>query len=159
VLTAFIAVGMLGAVPAQASVPTTYCDGKSMQSVANTYYRGSAANPLRCGTSTWAFLHITQRWDAAFDSNIALTIARGEVVRDLQQDGGNTIYALFDKDCNELFRVIYNSNAYLANTTINPQGIITAFYSAGSGTAIVPLTAPADAGPAYRTDCEVIQNI
>jgi hypothetical protein len=93
------------------------------------------------------------RWDAAFDAMIALTIARGEKVDDLQQDGGNKIFALFDGNCNELFRVIYNGGAYLGNG-VSPQGIITAYYR---GT--VSTSAPAVTTLAYRTDCAVIQTI
>jgi hypothetical protein len=68
---------------------------------------------LRCGTSSWGFKHLTGhgRWNAAFDAKIALTIARGERVTDLQQDGGSAIYALFNNRCTELFRVIYNGRA------------------------------------------------
>jgi hypothetical protein len=123
-----------------------------------TYYRGTHAKPLRCGHASWGFRHIKDRWDAAFDGFIALTIARGESVPDLQQDGGSRIYALFDDSCLELFRVIYNGDAYLGND-VSPQGIVTAFYS-------VPTTALAPDGDsaaaestAYRTDCAVDQEI
>jgi hypothetical protein len=110
--------------PAEASVPRTFCNNHAYTYVVKNYSRGAARLPLRCGTSTWGFRHITHRWDAAFDSSIALTIARGEVVNDLQQDGGSHIYALFNDRCTELFRVIYNAGAYRGNG-VRPQGIIT----------------------------------
>jgi hypothetical protein len=117
---------VLGATAAQASVPTTFCNSHAYTYVVKNYSRGSARLPLRCGTTTWGFRHITHRWNAAFDSKIALTISRGEAVRDVQQDGGSAIYALFDNRCNELFRVIYNGGAYRGNG-VRPQGIITAY--------------------------------
>lgn len=142
--------------PAQASVPTTSCNGRSYTYVVKAYTRGAAALPLRCGTSTWGFQHITARWNAGFDATIALTVSRGEAVADEQQDGGSTIYALFDDQCNELFRVIYNSNAYLGND-VRPQGIITAFEITQGGPAVAQRVT--DTTPAYRTDCPVVQTI
>ncbi len=139
---------------AQASVPTTYCNGRFYTFVVKNYTRGAAHLPLRCGNSRFGFLHVTARWNAAFDANIALTIARGESASDVQQDGGSAIYALFDNNCNELFRVIYNGGAYNGNG-VRPQGIITA-YAPGPISTIAPDTARA---PAYRTDCPIIQNI
>jgi hypothetical protein len=129
-----------------------------LQSVVKNYYRGSAPRPLRCGTATWGFLHITHRWNSAFDSGIALTISRGEEVGDLQQDGGSSIYALFDNKCNEIFRVIYNGGAWRGATTVSPQGIITA-YGESSIITTAPEEASATAAPTYRTDCPVYQNI
>ncbi len=117
---------VLGATAAQASVPTTFCNSHPYTYVVKNYSRGGAKLPLRCGTTTWGFKHITHRWNAAFDSKIALTISRGEVVTDVQQDGGSAIYALFDNRCEELFRVIYNGGAYRGNG-VRPQGIITAY--------------------------------
>lgn len=121
---------------------------------------------LRCGTATWGLVHLVARgrWNSTFDSMIALTIAQGEKVSDLQQDGGSRIFALFDSGCHELFRVIYNGNAYNGNG-VSPQGVITA-YDPTIGTAKSPgaiATYPkvkvASVNPAYRTDCPVIQNI
>lgn len=109
-----------------ASVPTSYCAHRSYKSVVRNYTRGGGHYPLRCGTATWGFKHITHRWNAAFDAKIALTIARGEQVADVQQDGGTAIFALFNDRCTELFRVIYNGGAYRGNG-IRPQGIITAY--------------------------------
>lgn len=91
---------------------------------------------------------------------IALTIARGEKVVDLQQDGGSRIFALFDGGCHELFRVIYNGGA-LNGTGVSPQGIITAYYSTtGTTTTAAPLaTSVTTTATTYRTDCRVIQTI
>ena len=150
---------------AAASVPGTYCNKRSYKTVVKKYSRGAARLPLRCGTSTWGFKHITHRWNAAFDSKIALTIARGEKVKDLQQDGGTAIYALFNNKCVELFRVIYNGGAYRGNG-VRPQGIITAYHralgtaSAGSPAgATAPGSTDANAVPKYRTNCRVDQDI
>ncbi|GAA1877143.1 hypothetical protein [Lapillicoccus jejuensis] len=151
---------------AQASVPSNYCSGKSYTYLVKTYAYGVEKLALRCGTASWGFVHIANygRWNSTFDSMIALTISQGEKVTDLQQDGGNRIFALFDGNCHELFRVIYNGNAY-NGSGVSPQGIITAYYST-SGTAKTPGTIATypqmKAGvtnPAYRTDCPVIQNI
>lgn len=147
--------------PAQASVSKSYCHKRSYTHVVKKYARGSARLPLRCGTTTWGFKHITHRWNAAFDASIALTIARGEAVNDVQGDGGSKIYALFDNRCNELFRVIYNGGAYRGKG-VRPQGIITAYY-----TTITTAKSPrvVESGPhtvaatRYRTDCPVYQNI
>jgi len=141
--------GASGVVSA-ASVPKTYCKKRSYKSVVRKYARGSARLPLRCGTASWGFNHVTHRWNTAYDKMIALTIARGERVKDLQQDGGTAIYALFNKKCTELFRVIYNGGALHGNG-IRPQGIITAYYRV-PGNARRP-------GGGYRTDCPVYQDI
>jgi hypothetical protein len=137
---------------AYASVPKSWCDGKSYKKVVKNYHRGAGSYPLRCGNARWGFLHITHRWNAAFDSSIALTIAKGEEVKDLQQDGGSAIFALFDNRCHELFRVIYNGGALHGNG-IRPQGIITAYYRTGSTSAEERMS------PSYRKDCGVIQQI
>jgi hypothetical protein len=144
--------------PAQASVPASYCDGRSQVSLVKTYPYGAQRLGLRCGTASWGFVHIKHRWNAAFDSMIALTIARGEKVTDVQQDGGTRIFALFDNGCHELFRVIYNGSA-LHGTGVSPQGIITAYYRDVVVAAARPMTREAAAAPSYRTDCAVIQNI
>lgn len=152
-----LAVAALGLmVPsASASVSTSWCNGKSYKTVVKTYTRGSGKYPLRCGTTSWGFNHITQRWNASFDAKIALTISRGEDVGDIQQDGGSNIFALFNDKCTELFRVIYNGRAYKGND-VSPQGIITAY-----DRTIISTVLPADtaASSAYRTDCPVIQEI
>lgn len=89
---------------------------------------------------------------------IALTIARGEKVSDVQGDGGSAIFSLQDNNCNELFRVIYNGGALNGNG-VSPQGIITA-YEATSSTIAPGRADPASAEAAsYRTDCPVYQGI
>jgi hypothetical protein len=140
---------------ANASVPVSWCNGKSYKKVVRTYTRGTGHYPLRCGTSSWGFHHITHRWNASFDAKIALTIARGEDVADVQQDGGSNIFALFNNKCQELFRVIYNGHAYRGNG-IRPQGIITAYDRSVISTA---LPEGAKVAPVYRTDCGVTQGI
>lgn len=175
-LTALVGLLIALQMTAHASVPTTYCSGHSYTYIVKNYYRGSAARPLRCGTTSWGFNHIKGRWNSAFDANIALTISRGESVADYQQDGGSRIYALFNNYCNELFRVIYNGGAY-NGYGVRPQGIITAYYITNSAIATSPgvnaVTPDGKDAPAnrtvltrdrtdtaqYRTDCPVYQGI
>lgn len=40
---------------ASASVPATFCNGKSEESVVVNYRRDSLVLPLRCGTQTYGF--------------------------------------------------------------------------------------------------------
>jgi hypothetical protein len=157
--TLAVALSLLVAVagPAQASVSSAYCNHRSQVSLVKTYRYHTQRLALRCGTASWGFKHIKHRWNSAFDSMIALTIARGEKVGDLQQDGGTVIFALFNKRCVELFRVIYNGRA-LHGTGVSPQGIITAYYSGVSATAM-PASSAAATLSTYRTDCPVIQLI
>jgi hypothetical protein len=139
-LVAVLGFLVAGASPSLASGSASYCNGRSQVSLVKTYTYGSQQLALRCGTSTWGFVHIKPRWNATFDSMIALTIARGEKVTDLQQDGGSKIFALFDGSCHELFR---------------------AYYSPSGGIVIAPNRAAPSIAEAttYRTDCAVIQNI
>lgn len=155
--TALVLAGTVVAPSAHASVPTSYCKGKSYQSVVKTYARGSGRYALRCGTTSWGFNHITARWNATFDSKMALTFAYGEDVSDVQGDGGSNIFALFDGNCNQLFRIIYNGRA-LHGTGVSPQGVITAYDTSGPVSTVAPQAAPA-ATAAYRTNCPVYQNI
>ncbi|OLT14472.1 hypothetical protein BJF78_19185 [Pseudonocardia sp. CNS-139] len=60
------------------------------------------------------------RWNQAYDAQIALAIARGTESRD------RTVYATFDENCNELFRVLVNPRAYRGDQ-FSPQGVITAY--------------------------------
>lgn len=139
---------------AGASVPVTWCHGKSYKTTVKTYIRGTGRYPLRCGMPSWGFVHITHRWNAAFDAKIALTIARGEDVSDHQGDGGSNIFALFNGKCVELFRVIYNGSAYRGDD-VRPQGIITAYDKS-----IAVVSAQTDRSePRYRTDCPLTQEI
>lgn len=142
--------GVCGAPDAVARQRLDLCGGSGHTHVVKRYSRGAARLPLRCGTATWGYRHITHRWNAAFDREIALTIARGDVVQDLQGDGGSAIYALFDRRCKELFRVIYNGGAY-RGTGVRPQGIITAYYRTSAN---VRLRAPE-----RRRPCAIYQDI
>lgn len=152
-----LAVGSLVTVVSAAeAVPLNACDGQSYTKLVANYHRGTALYGMRCGTTSWGFIHVKPRWNTTFDSNIALTISRGEDVADVEQDGGSVIFALFDNSCNELFRVIYNGGAYNGNG-IRPQGIITAYYITHGGPARVG--ADAVVTPQYRTDCPVNQSI
>jgi hypothetical protein len=154
-ILATMTVALGTALPASASVSSSYCNGRSAVSLVKTYAYGAQRLALRCGTSKWGFVHIKARWNSAFDSMIALTIARGEKVVDYQGDGGTRIFALFNNSCKELFRVIYNGNA-LYGTGVSPQGIITAYYVSPVITAVQPNTL---VSPAYRNDCPVYQSI
>lgn len=108
---------------AVAAIPTDYCKDKTREAVVKRYNRGELTVPLRCGTDSWGFDHIVLRgrWSDGFSSQIAQTISRGTMSRD------GTVYATFDADCNELFRIIVNPGA-LHGTGFSPQGIITAYY-------------------------------
>lgn len=112
------------------------------------YMRGAAAIPLRCGTATYGFNHLVQkgRWNAAFDSQIAQTISRGE------ESADRTIYATFNNTCVELFRAVVNPGA-IGGTGFAPQGIITAYYRTYPTTAAAPDSTQASR---ERTDCPII---
>lgn len=149
-----VAVGLvLGPGQALASAPAGTCQAKSETSVVRVYNRGGKAIPLRCGTLTYGFNHIVARgrWGDLFDSDIALTIARGEESTD------GTVYAWFDDRCVETFRVIVNPGP-IGRSGFRPQGVITAYrvispttaaYRSFSGAlGSVPAEAP-------RTDCRL----
>lgn len=154
--------GVGAAQTASASVGSAWCNGRSDNSVVTNYYRGNAARPIRCGTTSWGFRHVTQRWNAAYDAMMRATIARGESVGDAQGDGGTQIYAAFDGSCHELFRVIYNGGS-LHGTGVNPQGVITAYYIDRATNTLTPsesLTSlPTPGMISSRSDCPVYQNI
>ena len=162
VAVALAVAGGLGfaAAPAQASVSTSFCNTHAYTYVVKNYTRGAGAYPLRCGTSSWGFRHVTARWDAHFDAWIALTIARGADVSDVQGDGGSNIFAIFDGNCNELFRVIYNGGAYNGNG-VRPQGVITAYYEGGPVSALAQAVAsiPSPPSSGTRANCYVYQQI
>ena len=142
-------------------MPRTFSNGRPHTYVVKTYFRGAARLPLRGGTVSWGFKHVTARWSAGYDTKIALTSARGGSVRDFQLDGGSRIYVLFDGFCHELFRVIYNGGAYLG-TGVRPQGIISAFALSPIGVVAQPAavrTGARAADPIYRTDCTIFQGI
>jgi hypothetical protein len=131
-----------------ASVPTSYCNGKAESLVVKNYKRAADTIPLRCGTPTYGFVHLVTRgrWNAAFDSQIAQTIARGEVSAD------RTIYATFDARCHELFRVVVNPGP-IGGNGFRPQGIITAYHISPIRPTAQVLAAPADG------QCPIIEPI
>jgi hypothetical protein len=138
---------------ALAGAPPGSCQGKSEESVVKAYTRGILAIPLRCGTLTYGFTHIVDRgrWNDVFDSDIALTIARGE------ENGDGSIYAWFDDRCVEQFRVVVNQGP-IGGSGFRPQGVITA-YARTYPTTIAYRTAygrPDSASTAAtRTDCPI----
>lgn len=139
-------------VVADPKVSSDVCSGRSHTYVVKKYHRAGAVLPLRCGKSSWGYRHLKfqrHRWNASFDSMIALTISRGIRVPDYQQDGGSDIFSLNDGRCRELFRVIYNGAAYLGGE-VRPQGVITAY----ERNQVI-----ATAAPTYRKDCPVYQRI
>jgi hypothetical protein len=66
-----VSVYLVGQPVAQASVATSYCNGRAYSFVVKNYTRGAAGLPIRCGSTAWGFRHITARWNAAFDANAA----------------------------------------------------------------------------------------
>jgi hypothetical protein len=130
------------------------CAARSAGQVIRTYRRGAARLVLRCGSTTWGYRHVAHRWSPAFDAKIALTLARGVVVTDYQQDGGSAIYALFDSRCHELFRVVYNGGAY-RGLALRPQGVITAY----ARPSLVMAAARVADRAGQRSDCRVMQEI
>ena len=109
------------------------------------YQRGPTSIPLRCGTATYGFNHVLQRWNDAYDSQIALTIARGEVTPD------GSRYSLFTPKCKELFRVIVNQGP-IGKAGFRPQGIITAYATDDLRTsaALTPSATDIDRCPLYQ---------
>lgn len=118
---ALVAATLISAAPpASASTPpSTFCNGKSYQTVVKVYYRGAAAYPMRCGTTSWGFVHIQNggHWTADTDASIAQVISRGYF------DAGVWNF----RTCPN-FRVPYNGGALNGNG-ISPQGIITAYWA------------------------------
>ena len=143
----------LGSGQALAGPPAGTCQAKSETSVVRIYNRGSIAIPLRCGTLTYGFNHIVARgrWGDLFDSDIALTISRGE------QSTDRTVYAWFDDRCVETFRVLVNPGP-IGRSGFRPQGVITAYRVISPTTAAyrsspgVSRSVPAEAP---RTDCRL----
>ncbi|GAA4544412.1 hypothetical protein GCM10023175_22550 [Pseudonocardia xishanensis] len=136
---------------ASAAVPANFCDGKSEETVVRTYSRGSLAIPLRCGTNTYGFRHVVQkgRWNDAFDSRIANTIARGTV------NAAGTIYGEMTDRCVNTFRVVVNQGA-IGGSGFRPQGVITAYEVTYPNTASVR---PEGVVPAQRTDCLIYEPV
>lgn len=108
--------------------------------------------PLRCGTIKWGFRHVVGhgRWNERFDAKIAWTISRG------QEFGGGTIYAAFNEDCLEVFRVVVNPAA-IYRTGFRPQGIITAYETIGWPTSVAWTGGPAD--NQFRSDCRLFDKV
>lgn len=125
---------------------TDACSAKSEASVAVLYRRGPGAIPLRCGTVKWGFRHVVGhgRWNERFDAKIAWTISRGQVF-----DNGK-IYAVFNGECLELFRVVVNPGA-IYGTGFSPQGIVTAYETSGWPTSVAWAGGPSDIE--LRSDC------
>jgi hypothetical protein len=98
------------------------CKGKSETYIVKKFFRGPAVYPLRCGTSSWGYIHLVK--GHPYDpSAIALTVARG------QQDAIFQIftYVLSRSTCPTVtYKVVYNDGA-LHGTKVRPQGIITAY--------------------------------
>src|SRR4051794_31028779 len=89
-LLAAVTVGFTAA-PAEASVATNFCDPHAYTYIVKNYTRGAGVYTMRCGETSWGFRHLVARgrWNATFDSWIALTIAHGADVADVQNDGGS----------------------------------------------------------------------
>jgi hypothetical protein len=52
------------------------CAGKSQSYILAKYKRGSVVYPLRCGTSTWGYIHLVDKHE--YDpSAISVTVSRG----------------------------------------------------------------------------------
>lgn len=103
-------------------------ENTSYKSVHKTYYRSGDAYVLRCGTGSWGRRHLNARWSTSFSALIAETISRG------QKSTGTGGLTYFHKhryvagiQREEIFRVVFNGNAYGADATLRPQGVITAY--------------------------------
>jgi hypothetical protein len=117
----------VGAIPVHVATATTVpsttaCNGRSYTYVVKVYHRGSGAYSLRCGTSSWGFIHIVagHGWGASLNAAIASVISQGFY------DSG-----VFNWRRCPNFRVPYNGGAYNGNG-VSPQSIITAYYSGAS---------------------------
>ncbi|MER8161164.1 hypothetical protein [Streptomyces sp. NPDC094472] len=53
------------------------CRNNGRNYAVRQYFRGPARYTLRCGTSTWGWKHIKQRWSRSFDNKISNAIATG----------------------------------------------------------------------------------
>ena len=102
------------------------CAGRSQTYIVANYKRGSAVYPLRCGTSTWGYVHLIQKHEY-LPGTIAVVVARGG-----QSTSGHFFYkgypgSAFGLGCKEVsYRVVYNTGALNGNG-VRPQGIITAY--------------------------------
>jgi hypothetical protein len=117
--TASASTAPTAAMPAATANP---CSGRSHSYIVQRFFRGPAVYPLRCGTSTWGYIHLIRGHE--YDpSAIALTIARGQPDPILQ------IFT-FDIAANTCptvtYKVVYNDGP-LNGIGVRPQGIITAY--------------------------------
>jgi hypothetical protein len=107
------------AMPAATANP---CCGRSHSYIVQRFFRGPAVYPLRCGTSTWGYVHLI-RGHEYYPSAIALTVARG------QQDPVFQIFTfvITGNTCPIVtYKVVYNDGPLNGNG-VRPQGIITAY--------------------------------
>lgn len=104
----------------QPVISSNPCAGKSQASVVRTYYHQVSYIPLRCGTATWGYNHLVASHD--YDpSMIQLTLAQGTQV-------SPGVYQYSKPQCPPfIYRVVFNGGALNGNSTIAPQGIITAY--------------------------------
>jgi hypothetical protein len=95
------------------------CAGRSQTYIVQTFFRGPAVYPLRCGTSSWGYIHLVAGHE--YDpSMIAVTVAQG-TIQPLN------VIDYWTQTCpSRGFRVVYNDGA-LNGTGVRPQGIITAY--------------------------------
>ena len=95
------------------------CAGRSQTYIVRTFFRGPAVYPLRCGTSSWGYIHLVAGHE--YDpSMIALTVAQGTI------EPLNVIDYWTQTCPSRGYRVVYNDGA-LNGTGVRPQGIITAY--------------------------------
>jgi hypothetical protein len=98
------------------------CSGRSHSYIVQRFFRGPAVYPLRCGTSTWGYVHLIRGHE--YDTSaIALTVARG------QQDPVFQIFTfvIAGNTCPIVtYKVVYNDGP-LNGAGVRPQGIITAY--------------------------------
>lgn len=142
--SAAVMVGLTGAAPAVVQTPVAAgsasvfqvsalapgkdaCDGKPKEYVVKTYTVRApyAPAPLRCGTSTFGFIHLKERkrWNSEFDGSIQNTLLRG---REGKKDGTSATFVLDDlPPCPGHFRVVVEYKSYDSGV----QGIITAYHS------------------------------
>jgi hypothetical protein len=105
---------------------TSPCAGRSATYIVEYFYRGPAAYPLRCGTSTWGYNHLIKH---GYNSSlISLTVARGT------QDSIFQIFTyVLEEVCpTPVYTVVYNEGALNGNG-VRPQGIITAYETIEEG--------------------------
>jgi hypothetical protein len=110
---------------APAARAASLCAGKSENYIVRKFSRGKEVFPLRCGTTTWGYIHILFREHGYNPSLIALTLARGSLPQPKDQV---YVYQISAKNACPIvtYRVVFNQ-AQLGGTGVGPQGIITAY--------------------------------